>query len=57
VADAQDVAFAIDVFGANVQGFAHAQSAMVDEGEVGAVASAAKGFEKFGNLFAGEDVG
>jgi hypothetical protein len=29
---------------------------MVDEGEVGAVTTAAKGFEKFGNLLAGEDV-
>ena len=57
VGDAQNVAFGIDVFGANMEGLAHAQAAVVDEGEVGAVASAAEGGEEFGDFFAGEDVG
>jgi len=43
VADAQHEAFAIDVFGANVQRLTHAQSALIDEREVSAVSSIAKG--------------
>jgi hypothetical protein len=43
VADTQDEAFAVDIFGADVQRLAHAQAAMIDEGEVGAVASVSEG--------------
>ena len=57
VFDPQDVAAAVDVLGADVEGFAHPQAAVVDEGEVGLVAVVAEGGQEFGDLLAGEDVG
>ena|GEM_PF-3593333 len=57
VGDAQDEAFAVDVFRADMKGFAQAQAALIDEGEVGAVAAVAKGAQEFGDFLAGEDVG
>ena len=42
VIDPQNAAFAIDVFGADMQCFAHAQPAVIDEGEVGAVSAIAE---------------
>ena len=42
VENAQDAAFAIDVLGADMQRLAHAQSAVIDEGEVGAVSAIAE---------------
>lgn len=56
VFDPKDVASAVDVFRANVEGFAHAQAAVVNEGEVGAVAVVAEGAEEFGDFFARKDV-
>lgn len=56
VVDAQNVAAAIDVFGADVQCLAHAHSAVINEGEVGFVAVVAEGPQQLGNLLAGEDV-
>ena len=53
--DPQDVAAAVDVLGADVEGFAHPQAAVVDEGEVGLVAVVAEGGQEFGDLLAGED--
>jgi hypothetical protein len=43
VGDAQDEALAVDVLGADVEGFVQAQAALIDEGKVGAVATVAKG--------------
>lgn len=57
VGDAQDEAFAVDVLGADVEGFAEAQAALIDEGEVGAVTTVAKGAQELGDFLAGEDVG
>jgi hypothetical protein len=57
VGDAQNEAFAVDVFGADVEGFAEAQAALIDEGEVGAVTAVAKGPQELGDFLAGEDVG
>ena len=56
VFDAEDVASGVDVFWPDVEGFAHAQAAVVNEGEVGAVAVVVEGGEEFGDFFAGEDV-
>jgi hypothetical protein len=57
VVDAQDEAFAVDVLGADVEGFVEAQVALIDEGEVGAVATVAKGAQELGDLVTGEDLG
>ena len=57
VEDAQDEALAVDVFGADMQGLAEAQAALIDEGEVGAVAAVAEGAQELGDFLAGEDVG
>jgi hypothetical protein len=57
VEDAQDVALAVDVLGADVERLAHAQAALVNEGEVGAVAAVAEGAQQLGDLASGEDVG
>ena len=57
VFDAQDVAAAVDVFGADVEGFAHPQAALVDEGEVGFVAVVAEGAQELCDFTTGEDVG
>ena len=57
VGDAQDEARAIDVFRADVERFAEAQAALIDEGEVGAVTAVAKGAQEAGDFLAGEDVG
>jgi hypothetical protein len=57
VGDAQDEALAVDVLGADVEGFAQTQAALIDEGEVGAVAAVAKGAQELGDFLAGEDVG
>lgn len=43
VADADDEALSVDVFGFERESFAEAQAGVVDEGEVGAVSSVAKG--------------
>ena len=56
VADTQNEAFAVDVSGADVQRLAHAQPALIDEGEVGAVAPVAERPQQFGNFPAGENV-
>lgn len=52
VEHAQDLALAVDVLGADVQGLAHAQPALIDEGEVGAVAPVAEGAQQPGDLAA-----
>jgi hypothetical protein len=57
VGDAQDEALAVDVLGADVEGFVQAQAALIDEGEVGAVAAIGKGAQELGDLVTGEDVG
>jgi len=57
VPDAQDVALAVDVLGVDVERFAHAQAAVIDEGEVGAVAVVAEGAQQKGDIFTDEDVG
>jgi hypothetical protein len=57
VGDAQDEAFAVDVLGADVEGFVEAQVALIDEGEVGAVATVAIGAQELGDLVTGEDLG
>ena len=57
VVDAQDEACAVDVLGADVEGFAQAQAALIDEGEVGAVTTVAEGAQELGDFLAGEDVG
>lgn len=57
VADVEDEAFAVDVFGVKGEGFAEAQSSLVDEGEVGAVTTVAKGAQEADHFFASEDVG
>jgi hypothetical protein len=38
-------------------GVVDAQAALIDEGEVGAVAAVAKGAQELGDLVTGEDVG
>lgn len=57
VGDAQDEACAVDVFRADVEGLAETQAALIDEGEVGAVAAVAEGAQELGDFLAGEDVG
>jgi hypothetical protein len=57
VGDAEDEALAVDVLGADVKGFVQAQAALIDEGEVGAVATVAKGAQELGDVLTGEDVG
>jgi hypothetical protein len=57
VDDTQDEACAVDVLGADLKGFAQAQAALIDEGEVGAVTAVAEGAQEFGDFLAGEDVG
>ena len=57
VGDAQDEARAVDVFGADVEGLAQAQAALIDEGEVGAVTAVAEGAQELGDFLAAEDVG
>lgn len=57
VGDAQDEACAVDVLGADMKGFAQAQAALIDEGEVGAVTTVAEGAQESGDFLAGEDVG
>jgi hypothetical protein len=57
VGDAQNEACAVDVFGADVEGFAQAQAALIDEGEVGAVTTVAEGAQELGDFLAGEDMG
>lgn len=57
VGDAQDEALAVDVLGADVEGFVQAQAALIDEGEVGAVAAISKGAQELGDLLTSEDVG
>ena len=42
--------------GANVKCLAHTESAVIDEGKVGAVAAIAEGAQEFGDLFSCEDV-
>lgn len=42
VVDPQHAAFAIDVFGPDLQGLAHAQSAVIHEGEVSSVSTTAE---------------
>lgn len=56
VGDAQDEACAVDVFRADVEGLAEPQAALIDEGEVGAVAAVAKGAQELGDFLAGEDM-
>lgn len=55
--DAQDETLAVDVFRFDLEGFTHAKAALIEEGEVGAVASIAKGAQKKGNFFPGQNVG
>jgi hypothetical protein len=57
VGDAQDETRAVDVFGADVEGLAKTQTALIDEGEIGAVAPVAEGAQELGDFLAGEDVG
>lgn len=57
VGDAQDEARAVDVFRADVEGLAQAQAALIDEGEIGAVAAVAERAQELGDFLAGEDVG
>lgn len=57
VGDAQHEARAVDVFRTDVECFAQAQSALIDEGEVGAVTAVAKGAQELGDFVAGKDVG
>jgi hypothetical protein len=40
-----------------VEGLAETQAALIDEGEVGAVAAVAEGAQELGDFLAGEDVG
>ena len=55
--DAQDKARAVDVFRSDIKGLAEAQATLIDEGEVGAVASVAKSAQELGDFLAGENVG
>ena len=55
--DADDEALAVDVLGFDGKGFAHAEPALVDDGEVGAVAAVVEGAQEPGYLGPGEDVG
>ena len=57
VDDADDHAFAIDVFGADVDCFAESQSASVNDGEIGAVSAIAKGRDEEADFLASEHVG
>lgn len=52
-----DEALAVDVAGLDGEGFAQAQSALIDDGAEGSVASVAEGAQEQGDLSAGEDVG
>lgn len=54
--DADGEGLAVDVGGADVEGFVKPQAAMVYGGEEGAVAAIAKGAEELLNFLAGEDV-
>lgn len=54
--DAQNVALAIDVLGPDVECFGHSQAALIDNGEVGAVATVVKSPEELADFPAGEDV-
>ena len=55
--DADDKALAVDVLGFDGKGFAHAEPALVDGSEVGAVAAVAEGAQEPGDFGPGEDVG
>lgn len=57
VDDANGEAFSVDVLGFDGEGFAHAQTTQVDDGEIGSVTAIAKGGEETGDLFPGEQVG
>ncbi len=48
---------AIDVTGVNLKGFGHAETTMVDEGEVGSVSAVMKGVEEECDFVAGENLG
>jgi len=54
--DSNEEALGVDVFGSKLEGFGHAESALVEEGEVGAVATITEGPQEKINFFAGEDV-
>lgn len=54
--DSNDEARAVDVFGFDLEGFAHAQSALIEKGEVGAVTSVLKGAQEAGDFFSSEDL-
>lgn len=47
----------IDVLGADLKSLRHAHPALIEKGEIGAVATIAEGVEKLGNFFASEDGG
>jgi hypothetical protein len=55
--NADDEALAVDVPGPDAEGLAQTEPALVDEGEVGAVATVAEGAQEQGDVVAGEDVG
>lgn len=57
VGDVDDEALAVDVAGLDGEGFAQAQSALIDDGAEGSVAAVAEGAQEQGDLIAGEDVG
>ena len=54
--DADQEALAIDVLGLERQALAHAQAGVVEQGEVGPVATIPKGGQEPGHLFPGEDM-
>ena len=56
IGDADNHAFAVDVFGADVDGFAESQPALVNNGKISAVSAITKRGNKEANLFASEDV-
>ena len=55
--DPDDETPAVDVPGLDGEGLAHAQSALVDDGEVGAVPAVAEGVEQECDFLPGQDVG
>ena len=56
VGDVDDEALGVDVAGLDGEGFAEAQSALIDDGAEGAVASVAEGAQQQGDLSSGKDV-
>ena len=54
--DADDESLAIDVFGADAVALRQAESALIHDGEEGAVSAIAKGAQKEVDFLAGEDV-